>query len=543
MRRWVKPFFTGWILLVVACEMLLASPEGSSHALRLVTPAHPAAPIRFAAQELTRYLAAMGNSKPEVAEQTADGDLYLGCLPKGLSPRERKEIEASLRGKDSDSFMIRSVGQQLIIYGNTPRATLYGGYHYLETLGVRWYFPGRANEVIPHASPRLEGYSITEVPSFRKRGFVVFPTTNDLDDMVDFAAKKKLNTIGLHTWFDPKFSNLRLPDVARMAAPRGLDVQIERHFFGENFCPDDTRGLEQARKDLLEFVAMMPPSMNEFFLWPADRFLAPCSSPQYRDYSVSDLILWFDNQMLKTLRQSRPNARFAFLSYLSTWAPPQHEKPLPGLTLEWAPIFQSLAFSLDDPASSANAEYRMDFEALLKMFGPANSQVLGYWLDDTMALGNGFGKLGYHPDALRGDLAYYHRMGVPAVTTFGVITGHDYFLSHVSPAVFLYPTLLWNVQADPATIVRDFCVNYMGSEQAAEVFELLAQADRMVYIEHAQIRGDKANDPEFMEKVSQALRLAQALLDAEKDPIKRPRVAKLIQEVASRIVAPRSQVP
>ena len=113
------------------------------------------------------------------------------------------------------------------------------------------------------------------------------------------------------------------------------------------------------------------------------------------------------------------------------------ERPAPGLLLEWAPIFQSLSHSLDDPVSEQNAKDRKNFEALVKIFGASNTRVLGYWLDDTMALGNGYGKLSYSPDALKGDLSYYHRLGVPAVTTFGVITGSNYFLSHSSPAVFL----------------------------------------------------------------------------------------------------------
>lgn len=328
-----------------------------------------------------------------------------------------------------------------------------------------------------------------------------------------------------------------------MAAPHGLGVQIERHFFGENFCPDDTRSLEQEQKDPLKFVATMPKSMNEFFLWPADKFLSPCSSPRYRAYSVSGLILSFDDQMLKTLCSVRPGARFALLAYLSSWQPSEREKPEPGLLLEWAPIFQSLAYSMDDPASSANAEYRKDFEALLRIFGPANSQLLGYCLDDRMVLGNSFGKLEYHPGALRVHLAHYCRMGVPSVTTFGVIAGHDYFLSRVSPVVLLYPALLWNIQADPAAIVRDFCANYLGLDIATEVFDLVAQADKMLYIEHAQGEAGKAGDPEFIGKVSSALRHAQSLLGSEKDPVKHARIARLIQEVGARFVVPHAPRP
>jgi hypothetical protein len=247
--------------------------------------------------------------------------------------------------------------------------------------------------------------------------------------------------------------------------------------------------------------------------------------------------------MFAALRTARPQARFAHLAYLSTWEPPQRERPAPGLLLEWAPIFQSLSHSLDDPASAQNDKDRNNFEALIKIFGAPSTRVLGYWLDDTMALGNGYGKLPYSPDALKGDLSYYHRLGVPAVTTFGVIKGSDYFLSRSSPVVFLYPALLWDVTRRPQKLVEEFCRVYLGSKKAAEIYELLAQADKMVRIEHARVDRARVNDPEYIEKVTEAMRRTEALLLSETDPGKRARLARLVQEVASRFVSPARSQP
>ncbi len=59
-------------------------------------------------------------------------------------------------------------------------------------------------------------------------------------------------------------------------------------------------------------------------------------------------------------------------------------------------MFQSFGAAIDNPSSPANAEYRKDFEALVKMFGGARTQVLGYWLDDTL-----FSRTHYVQTALR----------------------------------------------------------------------------------------------------------------------------------------------
>ncbi len=149
---------------------------------------------------------------------------------------------------------------------------------------------------------------------------MIYSSTPGFRDLVDFAAKTKLNTIALH-------SDLGLADAERLFESRGLTLNLERHFFGENFCPDDQATFDREKSRFNEYVAALPAAMNEIFLWPADNFLKPCTSPEYRDYSIPDLILSFANRMTQALRQSRPQASFAFISYLSTWQPPKLEKP------------------------------------------------------------------------------------------------------------------------------------------------------------------------------------------------------------------------
>ncbi|HZP02833.1 MAG TPA: DUF4838 domain-containing protein [Terriglobia bacterium] len=521
----------------VLSRITLAETTPRQPAISIVLGKAAPLPLRFAASELAKYAALMGNAKPGLVQAPQAGDICLGLLPPNLPAEVLREIESDLRGKDPDSFIIRSEGRRLIIYGCSARAVLYGTYHYLESLGVRWYFPGHENEIIPHAELKLSGYDIKQVPCFHKRGIVVFSTTPGFEDLVDFAAKLKLNTIGLHAPpYGPQTSDVGVDFASKVAAPRGLEVDVERHLFGEGFCPDDKSRLNLERKVLTNYVSQLPPSINDFFLWPADKFLAPCASARYRDYSVSDLVLWFANQMLATLRQSRPQARFAFLSYLSTWNPPTRERPSPGLILEWAPMFQSFAHPLDDPASTTNAEYRGDFEKLLSIFKPENSQVLGYWLDDTLFSRTRYGHLPYSPTALQGDLAYYFRKGVPAITTFGVITGRDYFASHASPAVFLYPRLLWDVDTDVRPLMRDFCRDYFGTDRALDVFDSLARADSMVYVEKHRTQTGRLNDPAFAAEVSKALRLAGDLLESQTAPQRRAWAARLVQEVASRFL-------
>jgi hypothetical protein len=510
------------------CSFILCA--SIAHAGIAIVLRPDATPVeRLAAGELTSYLSRMGNEPPVTARAPQTGPIYLGLLPPDIDAPSRDFIEHSLDGQDLDSFVLRTANRRLIIYGNSPRANLYGAYEYLQSLGVRWYYPGKDNEVVPKAAIRLEGYSVRHVPSFHKRGIIVFPNTQGLDDLIAFAARMKLNSIGLH-------SSDGYDAAAKSIEARGLTASLERHFFGDNFCPDDHAQLERERKRFIDFIAQMPVQVKEFFLWVADQFLAPCSSPGYAGYNASDLVLRFSKEMAQTLDHARPGARFAFLSYLSTWEPPIHEKPDGRLLLEWAPISQSFAHSIADNESAVNTRLRTNFEKQLHMFGPENTQVLGYWLDDTLFSRAHYGKLPYSPGALTSDLRYFRNLGIPAVTTFGIMTGRDYFLQHASPSVFLYPALLWDVTADARSIMHEYCRTYFGDEKTVAIYDLIAEADGMARVENGRIRLENLNAPEFLEKVAKAVSLTSALLNRQASPVMRARAARLLSEVVSRYV-------
>jgi hypothetical protein len=134
-------------------------------------------------------------------------------------------------------------------------------------------------------------------------------------------------------------------------------------------------------------------------------------------------------------------------------------------------------------------------------------------------------------------------MGVPAITTFGVITGRDYFLTHVSPVVFLYPRLLWDVKSETREIMREFCRNYFGSEQVLEIYDSLAEADRLVYVERQRLRSEGLSDPRFVAATSRALKLSSDMLRAETDPERRARFARLLQEVSARFLDTKMLTP
>src|SRR5690349_21403195 len=163
----------------------------SSHdrkACPVVIAADAPASERYAAEELQRYLErittlkcpVLDDSAPTVAREILLGDnAHLRKLKLGLD----------LGKLGPEGFVLRNVGNKLVIAGGRPRGTLYGVYTLLEDkLGVRWFTPEL--ESVPHTNRLwLASLNETHTPALEYRE--VFWTEMMRD--ADFAARHRLN--------------------------------------------------------------------------------------------------------------------------------------------------------------------------------------------------------------------------------------------------------------------------------------------------------------------------------------------------------------
>ncbi|MEM2049624.1 MAG: alpha-glucuronidase family glycosyl hydrolase [Thermoproteota archaeon] len=121
----------------------------SKDTVEIIIPKEANSTEKFAAEELAKYLSKMIDKIRIniVTRQKARKAIYVGVLSDDLdSETSRSDILKELGELDNDGFIIRGIGEILLILGKTSRATLFGVYHYLQILGVRWYFPGEENE-------------------------------------------------------------------------------------------------------------------------------------------------------------------------------------------------------------------------------------------------------------------------------------------------------------------------------------------------------------------------------------------------------------
>ncbi|MBD3181947.1 DUF4838 domain-containing protein [Candidatus Poribacteria bacterium] len=416
----------------------------------------------FAADELVKYVKKMTGKDISIHDKVNGESINLGTLPVSLKP----EIEKLHK----DGFIIKSIKDSVYIKGKTSRGTLYGVYEYLQLLGVRWYFPGEEHEYIPEVDDViLKDLDIAKNPDMNHRGVSIHSGNTALKEWIDFAAKTKLNSIDLH-------SEQRLGEMRKMLSSRGLDYGIRRHFFGEVYPPDEDE-MKKSKVNLLEFAKNLPSEIKELFLWPADKPLT-----LEKGKSLSDVILEFMNEMVRKLRTIRPDNRMSFIAYWSTWHAPKYVKPDEGIFLEIAPMFRCFSHGITDPSCPINSkDIKPVIEDLVGIFNTDEAHVLGYWLDASL-----FGRSRYKDmtgripqigNICKDDLQYYKSKGVKNISTFAVGVDEDYLSRFASPMLFHYPALLWDTDTDIKTQIVDFCENYYGSRDLADVFQLNEHTD------------------------------------------------------------------
>ena len=77
---------------------------------------------RFAAEELSKYLNRISNKKIEITTQNdVKGAFFVACLPDYIQKKAKKSILKKLSKIDEDSFMLKSINENLIILGKSSR--------------------------------------------------------------------------------------------------------------------------------------------------------------------------------------------------------------------------------------------------------------------------------------------------------------------------------------------------------------------------------------------------------------------------------------
>ena len=453
---------------------------------------------KFAARDLEQYLRQITGQPIAEGMAGAAHHLYLGEIPATAPAAEATQLRDEVENLREDGFVIRSLGPDVVILGKGSRGILYGCYAFLERQGVRWYFPGKQYEVVPHhALDWNSPLRVSESPVFPKRILFYWPNNySTVVDWVDFCAKVRLNRVAFHyTWPARDWYILLRPQLLPELQKRGMEIEVAGHFLSTflprtlfpehpdwfrmnepgkrindfNLNPFNQEALDYLASGAIPYLQQMPEA-SLFHLWADDIWDGGWSrEPGKEDYSPSDQALLVSNYLVKKLREKLPHADLAYLAYHDTVFPARVVKPEPGLIYFYAPRERCYAHALNDPTCDLNHKYAQALENGLPAFGSANTEVFEYYTDQILYENLTNPPI---PEVLSADLKYYHKLGIPAVGALMTETSN-----FVTPLVnmFLYPQALWDPQRDLSQSLKEYATLYFGDPNLTGYFQNLSR--------------------------------------------------------------------
>jgi len=202
-------------------DKLLLVNYGQPAASVVSADADPAPPVRFAVEELQRYVRLMSGAELEVAAGKARGPAIV--------------LSTSTSFDQEDAFSLRTEGERLYLTGASPRAVLYAVYTLLEELGCGFCVPGE--DTVPECRtiivPPLDE---THVPAFTRRAQVdhpfrpEYPVEGNLA-IIDWLAKNRFNWYHPtpNAWGEPELWYERRSVINEALEKRGLHLAIGGH--------------------------------------------------------------------------------------------------------------------------------------------------------------------------------------------------------------------------------------------------------------------------------------------------------------------------
>jgi hypothetical protein len=164
----------------------------------IVIAADAPLPVKFAAEELQKYLVQISGAQLPVSNDFSTGLAI--CVGEGSTPAdETDKLRSDLKDRGEDGYLMRSSGKRLVLIGNSPRATLYAVYHFLEKyLGCGWCTPG--DDTVPkQAMVRIPQFEeAIGPPDFSMRTIILHPYGGEFMGkcnlpQTDWMAKNRFN--------------------------------------------------------------------------------------------------------------------------------------------------------------------------------------------------------------------------------------------------------------------------------------------------------------------------------------------------------------
>lgn len=500
------------LLIFAALALCLASctkpghilfKDGNSEYSIVVDPAAGES-VQYAACQLQHWIAEVsgvtlpivGPGDGQVGKRLIVGfnDLTITLKPDVVRPND-----------SDDSLTWCSVEGDILLWGGAKRGTLYAVYSFLEEeLGCRWY----SSTVSVAPASREYGFGElkhSESPSIKVRDDLYYDVTHN----PDFSGKLRNNHIPL-TGRDGQvipFSSERFWGVHTFDAMVPKSVYFDKHpeYFslrkGERVKEGDTQ-LCLSNPDVLKItIESMRKVMREnpdyliYSLTQNDNF-DYCECPECQAIAdqyggQSGLMIWFVNQVADALKDEFPDKYIGTFAYQYTRGVPKNIKPRENVVVRLCSIECCLIHNYDE--CEQNRAFLDDLTGWA-----AISPHLFIW-DYTTAFTQ------YSLPVPNFKTAKPHIQDFVANKAIGMMEEGDYQTKcgeFNELKAYLLAKLMWNSEADPDAIIKDFTDGYYGPA-GKHIREYIEYADRIlrrdgIHMTCYPVIGDEVYSEEFI---------------------------------------------
>jgi len=394
--------------------------------------------LRFAAEELARYLSRMSGRPLEVVVDPQVSGTAIAIGKATAAPLPSGAYLAVLPSPDG-----------VTLAGESEVGVLHAVYRFLGKLGCQWSFHGSEEERIPPLSAgEIQLSEICETPRFRVRAYASdLHTWHYLErqhleerlagdrDFVDWMAK-----VGANAFFfirHPFDTQLTVPDLLPEFRKRGIAPEYGGHviplllprdwhaahpeYFPQdasgnrteagNVCASSTEALRHIARRALAWVQEHPET-GAFHLWGADLWGGGwCRCAGCASLSPQDQSLRVCNAVAGALEEMGLEIPVYYLAYHDTVDAELSLRPAPNVWVEFAPRERCYGHAIADPSCAANARYRSALQRYIELF-EGRARVFEYYGDSILFCGCAVPLAA----VIREDMSHYHRSGVREVS-------------------------------------------------------------------------------------------------------------------------------
>ena len=515
-------------------EIVLASEGRSDYAIVVANDA--AVPEKFAAEELQKYLMQISGVRLPLAGRAATERVI--CVGKGsVAGEEASRWESELKGRGEDGYVMGTSGKRVVLAGNSPRASLYAVYHFLEKyLGCGWCVPG--DDTVPRQGTVCVRAFRDAIgpPAFTMRQLVTFYGGARLLELnlkqVDWMAKNRIDWVhpapnGPYKWEQDKSREVYVPEVKR----RGLKLEVGGHTFNTwipadkyaaahpewfavnakgqratdgspraGLCISNPEVVRTVAENMIQWLDENP-EVDAVDLWHNDSKVY-CHCPQCAPGDGDEEGKWpaytrsyirFVNQVARAVEKRHPRVLIQLLAYFHTREYPVGAEPLAdnilvGLCL-YNRLKQATLLPLDKPPQQTTMRpIETSPQPLDRLLRPQ----LSAWHDrakhfnvyEYYTVGTSF-KIWSMVSMIEEDMRYFRRLGIDGISSD--MWGTNWFPTNM----YAFGKLAWDPKLQGSDLIADFCRRYYGKASGTmnAYWSLLEESLRESWKNNTRVEG------------------------------------------------------